>query len=76
MPNAKIGKVRIEFCSDGRFPNVTTTTNWDCPIIDGLARTPLMPRIKEGFEGSVFENMEEVPCLKSLEIFSPILTES
>src|SRR5215469_5312600 len=42
----------IEFCADGRFTNVTTNSNWDCPIINGVARTPCMPRIKEGFEGS------------------------
>ena len=51
VPLGGIGAGKIEFCADGRFTNVTTTNNWDCPIIDGSARTPLMPRIKEGFEG-------------------------
>ena len=55
VPLGGIGAGKIEFCADGRFTNVTTN-NWDCPIIDGAARTPFMPRIKEGFEGSVYEN--------------------
>jgi len=56
VPLGGIGAGKIEFCADGRFTNVTTNNNWDCPIINGVARTPCMPRIKEGFEGSVLEN--------------------
>src|SRR5262249_47319809 len=52
----RMGAGKIEFGPDGRFTNVTTNSNWDCPIIDGFARTPFMPRIKERFEGSVLEN--------------------
>src|SRR5689334_8094794 len=56
VPLGGIGAGKIEFCADGRFTNVTTNNNLDCPITDGLARTPLFPRIKEGAEGSVLEN--------------------
>jgi uncharacterized protein (DUF608 family) len=67
VPPGGIGAGKIEFCADGRFTNVTTNNNWDCPIIDGLARTPLMPRIKEGFEGSVLENAMRRQALFSAE---------
>ena len=67
VPLGGIGAGKIEFCADGRFTNVTTNNNWDCPIIDGLARTPLMPRIKEGFEGSVLENAVRRQALFSAE---------
>ena len=55
VPLGGIGAGKIEFCADGRFTNVTTNNNWDCPIIDG-ACARRSPRIKEGFEGSVYEN--------------------
>ena len=67
VPLGGIGAGKIEFCADGRFTNVTTNNNWDCPIIDGSARTPLMPRIKEGFEGSVLENAIRRQALFSAE---------
>jgi hypothetical protein len=67
VPLGGIGAGKIEFCADGRFTNVTTNNNWDCPIIDGWARTPLMPRIKEGFEGSVLENAVRRQALFSAE---------
>ena len=67
VPLGGIGAGKIEFCADGRFTNVTTNNNWDCPIIDGSARTPLMPRIKEGFAGSVLENAIRRQALFSAE---------
>ena len=52
-----IGAGKVEFCKDGRFTNVTTNNNRDCPIIDSGARIPPIPRILEGDEGSVEENI-------------------
>ena len=57
LPLGGIGAGSIEFCPDGRFTNVTTNNNWDSPIVDHKARIPPLPRIKEGFEGSVAENI-------------------
>jgi uncharacterized protein (DUF608 family) len=56
VPLGGIGAGKIEFYADGRFTNVTTNNNLDCPITDGQARTPLFPRILEGAEGSILEN--------------------
>jgi uncharacterized protein (DUF608 family) len=56
VPIGGIGAGKIELCRNGRFTNVTTNNNLDAPIVDGLARTPLMPRIREGAPGSVREN--------------------
>lgn len=56
VPLGGIGAGKIELCADGRFTNVTTNNNVDCPITDGFARTPMMPRILEGAPGSVYEN--------------------
>ena len=56
-PLGGIGAGKIEFCKDGRFTNVTTNNNWDCPIIDSDARIPPIPRILEGDKGSVEENI-------------------
>ncbi len=56
VPLGGIGAGKIEFCADGRFTNITINNNIDCPITDGTARTPLMPRVIEGFDGSVYEN--------------------
>lgn len=57
LPLGGIGAGKIEFCPDGRFTNVTTNNNWDAPIVDNQAKIPALPRIKEGFEGSVAENI-------------------
>lgn len=56
MPVGGIGAGKVEFCRNGRFTNVTTNNNVDAPIVDGTARTPLFPRIKEGAPGSLREN--------------------
>lgn len=56
VPLGGIGAGKIEFCRNGRFTNVTTNNNVDAPIVEGLARIPLFPRIKEGAAGSVREN--------------------
>lgn len=56
VPLGGIGAGKLELCADGRITNVTTNNNVDCPITDGLARTPLMPRVLEGAPGSVYEN--------------------
>jgi uncharacterized protein (DUF608 family) len=56
VPLGGIGAGKIEFCRNGRFTNVTTNNNLDAPIVDGYARIPLFPRVKEGAPGSVREN--------------------
>jgi len=56
MPIGGIGAGKIELCRNGRFTNLTTNNNLDAPIVDGSARTPLFPRIREGAPGSVREN--------------------
>src|SRR5579862_961869 len=56
VPLGGIGAGKIEFCRNGRFTNITTNNNVEAPIVDGLARVPLFPRIKEGAPGSVREN--------------------
>jgi uncharacterized protein (DUF608 family) len=67
LPLGGIGAGAIEFCADGRFTNVTTNNNWDSPIIDGRAKMPPEPRIKEGFTGSVAENYTRRQALFSAE---------
>ena len=67
LPLGGIGAGSIEFCPDGRFTNVTTNNNWDSPIVDHKARTPPYPRIKEGFEGSVAENISRRQSIFSAE---------
>lgn len=56
MPIGGIGAGKIEFCPNGRFTNITINNNVDAPIVDGFARIPLFPRIKEGAPGSLAEN--------------------
>ncbi len=67
MPLGGIGAGKIEFCPDGRFTNITTNNNWDCPIFDGTAGTPRVPRIREGAPGSVDENAERRQTITSKE---------
>ncbi|MDR3470410.1 MAG: GH116 family glycosyl-hydrolase [Devosia sp.] len=67
MPIGGIGAGKIEFCRNGRFTNVTTNNNLDAPIVDGVARTPLFPRIKEGAPGSVRENAIRRKSVNSVE---------
>jgi len=67
LPLGGIGAGSIEFCPDGRFTNVTTNNNWDSPIVDHKARIPPLPRIKEGFEGSVAENISRRQSIFSAE---------
>ena len=57
VPLSGIGAGKVEFCEYGRFTDVTTNNNWDCPIVDSGARIPPIPRILEGDEGSVVENI-------------------
>ncbi len=66
LPLGGIGAGKIEFCADGRFTNVTTNNNWDAPIVDGAARCPAAPRMKEGFPGSIAEN-----AARRMSILSP-----
>jgi uncharacterized protein (DUF608 family) len=56
VPLGGIGAGKVEFCADGRFTNITINNNLDCPITDDQARTPMMPRVIEGYSGSVYEN--------------------
>ena len=56
LPLGGIGAGKIEFGRDGRFTNITINNNWDCPIVDSWAKQPPLPRILEGFPGSVLEN--------------------
>lgn len=67
MPLGGIGAGKIEFCPDGRFTNVTINNNWDCPIFDGTAGTPRVPRIREGAPGSIDENAERRQSITSKE---------
>lgn len=67
VPLGGIGAGKIEFCRNGRFTNVTTNNNLEAPIVDGSARVPLFPRIKEGAPGSVRENALRRQSVNSLE---------
>ena len=67
LPLGGIGAGKIEFCQDGRFTNIITNNNWDCPIYNGTAGFPLLPRIKEGAPGSVDENSERRQSITSYE---------
>ncbi len=67
MPLGGIGAGKIEFCRNGRFTNITTNNNVEAPIVDGYARVPLFPRIKEGAPGSVRENALRRQSVNSLE---------
>ncbi len=67
VPLGGIGAGKIEFCADGRFTNVTTNNNWDCPIYNGTAGFPLFPRIKEGAPGSIDENAQRRQSITSYE---------
>ena len=67
MPLGGIGAGKIEFCRNGRFTNITTNNNVEAPIVDGEARVPLFPRIKEGAPGSVRENALRRQSVNSIE---------
>ncbi|MFM8322990.1 MAG: GH116 family glycosyl-hydrolase [Chloroflexota bacterium] len=67
VPLGGIGAGKVEFCKDGRFTNVTTNNNWDCPIYNDTAAFPLLPRIREGAPGSVDENAERRQSMTSYE---------
>ena len=67
VPLSGIGAGKVEFCEYGRFTDVTTNNNWDCPIVDSGARIPPIPRILEGDEGSVVENIHRRRMMFSAE---------
>lgn len=67
VPLGGIGAGKIEFCRNGRFTNITTNNNVEAPIVDGYARVPLFPRIKEGAPGSVLENALRRQSVNSVE---------
>jgi len=66
VPPGGIGAGKIEFCADGRFPNITTTIT-GIARLSTAGRTPCMPWIKEGFEGSILENALRRKALFSAE---------
>ena len=67
LPLGGIGAGKIEFCWDGRFTNITTNNNMDCPIYNGKAGFPLLPRIREGAPGSYEENSQRRQSITDLE---------